>query len=66
LGKKLSAKFTLDPEQSSLEDALRRLKKADAQRESAHAQTWLIEEGRAKALLFLHHLNSHKDFLSCR
>jgi hypothetical protein len=31
LGKKLSSKFKLDQEQSSLENALRRLEKADAQ-----------------------------------
>lgn len=38
LGKKLSCRFKLDPEQSSLENALRRLEKADAQREAGKAE----------------------------
>ena len=44
LGKKLSATIKMDPELNSLEDALRRLEKADEQRESGHARTWLREE----------------------
>jgi hypothetical protein len=44
LGKKLSSKFKLDPELSSLDDALRRLETADVQGESGRARTWLREE----------------------
>jgi hypothetical protein len=45
LCKKLSAKSKLDPEMSSLDDALRRSRRRTAQRETGHARTWLREEG---------------------
>ena len=40
LGMRLNAKFKPDPELSSLEDALRRLEKAEAQSEPRHAIKW--------------------------
>ena len=45
LGKRLNAKFKPDPELSSLEDALRRLEKAEAQSEPRHAIKWPSGEG---------------------
>ena len=49
LGKKLRATFKMDPELNSLEDALRRLEKADEQRKSGHARTWLRDEGASQS-----------------
>jgi hypothetical protein len=45
LGKKLSARFKPYSELSSLEDALRRLDKAEAECEARQARTWWNEEG---------------------
>jgi hypothetical protein len=64
LGKKLSAKFKPNAELSSLEDALRRLDKAEAQCEARQARTWLNEEGANQSPASPQ--ASHGHFLNCR